>query len=169
MEPVWTRPWASQGCPHLWHKASAGSAVTLDGTNSRPGPGAALTAYEWTITGGASLAGFTSATNAPGAVLLTRAPGAVTVTLTVTDSAGRQATNSVMLAVSASADAIPPPPSGSDGTGSQPADPTPLPSTSDGGNDNGGGGGGAMHPGWLLGWLAAVIGVRRVTPRQRAG
>jgi len=30
-----------------------------------------------------------------------------------------------------------------------------------------GGGGGAMQFGWLLGWLASVIGVWVVTPRQR--
>jgi hypothetical protein len=29
------------------------------------------------------------------------------------------------------------------------------------------GGGGAMQLGWLLGWLASVIGVWAVTPRQR--
>jgi hypothetical protein len=31
----------------------------------------------------------------------------------------------------------------------------------------GGGGGGAMELGWLLGWLASVIGVWAVTPRSR--
>jgi len=30
-----------------------------------------------------------------------------------------------------------------------------------------GGGGGAMQLGWLLGWLASVIGVWCVTPRRR--
>jgi hypothetical protein len=50
-----------------------------------------------------------------------------------------QSTNSVTLSVSAA--------------------PTP-PATSSGG-------GGAMHLGWLLGWLASVIGVWVVTPRPR--
>ncbi len=60
------------------------------------------------------------------------------MTLTVTDSTGQQARRSVTLNVVAA----------------------PAPRSS-------GGGGGAMDVAWLLGWLASVIGVRRVTPRRR--
>ena len=38
--------------------------------------------------------------------------------------------------------------------------PTPTPTSS-------GGGGGAMELGWLIGWLASVIGVWVVTPRRK--
>lgn len=119
-------------------EASVGSPVALDGSGSRASLGASLTGYEWTIASGSTIASFTSSTNASTATLMPAATGTIVVDLTVRDSAGKQATSSVTLNVVAA----------------------PAPSSS-------GGGGGAMDVAWLLGWLASVIGVRRVTPRRR--
>ena len=116
---------------------AAGSSVTLDAGGSWPGIGSAIATYQWAITEGATLARLTSSTSAT-AVVLGQAVGAVTVTLTVTDTAGRQSTRSVALTVT-------------------PA-PPPQPSS---------GGGGALGFGGLLGLMAALIGVRAVTPRRR--
>ncbi|MDE2094277.1 MAG: hypothetical protein KGI87_10530, partial [Burkholderiales bacterium] len=77
------------------------------------------------------------------ATLQTQAAGNVTVSLTVTDGANQQYTTSTLITVGV-------------GSGSTPA-PTPTSSS----------GGGAMQLGWLLGWLASVIGVWWVTPRPR--
>jgi serine protease len=124
-----------------------GASVVLDGSGSRPSTlGSMITSYSWAITSGSPVAAFTSATNASTATLATRAPGTVVVSLTVADSDGRQATNSVTLAVGV------------------PAVVTPTPGAGGGG---GGGGGGAMERFWLLGWLATVLAVWRVTPRPR--
>jgi serine protease len=122
--------------------AIVGTAVALDGSGSNGAAGVTINIYKWEITGGATLASITSATNASTATLLPAGAGNVTVSLTVTDSAGKTATTSSVLTVAAVA-VTPPPP------------------TSDGG------GGGAMELGWLLGWLASVIGVWAVTPRRR--
>ncbi len=128
---------------------TAGSSVTLDGSLSHPSaPNANITSYAWAITDGSSIATLTSAANASSVTLLTSAAGTVVVSLTVIDSANQQATNSVTLNVSALAG------------GGTPGSGTPPPTSS-------GGGGGAMELGWLLGWLASVIGVRVVTPRRR--
>jgi serine protease len=116
-----------------------GAPVALTGSGSGVNP---ISSYAWTIISGASIAGFTSATNASTATLLPSAVGTVVVSLTVTDSAGLQGSSSVTLSVS-TPPAVPP---------------EPPPSS---------GGGGAMELGWLLGWLASVIGVRVVTPRRR--
>lgn len=117
---------------------AAGSSVTLDATGSWPGLGSTVAAYQWAITEGATLARLTSSTSAT-AVVLAQAAGTVTVTLTLTDTAGRQATRSVALTVTP-APVVPPQSSG---------------------------GGGALGFGGLLGLLAALIGVRAVTPRRR--
>ena len=116
---------------------TAGATVTLDGSGSWPSGGASANlTYQWAITSGAASASLTSSTSSA-ATLRTNAAGTVVVSLTITDSAGKQASNNVTLSVAA------PPPSGGDS------------------------GGGAMELGWLLGWLASVIGVRVVTPRRR--
>jgi len=120
-----------------------GASVTLDGSGSRASTGNTINTYDWAITSGSTLAAFTSATNASTATLLTSAAGSVTVSLTVTDSLGKSATTSTTLTVTA---------------------PVVAPAATSGG---GGGGGGAMELGWLLGWLASVIGVWAVTPRSR--
>ncbi|MDE2628584.1 MAG: S8 family serine peptidase, partial [Burkholderiales bacterium] len=117
---------------------TAGASVTLDGSGSSTGAGRTI-GYQWAITAGSNLASFTSATNAATATLQTTptGTGTVTVSLTVTDGVGTN-TTSVALSVN------PPPQT--------------APSS---------GGGGAMQLGWLLGWLASVIGVWWVTPRPR--
>jgi len=115
----------------------AGGAVSLDGSASSTTSGATIASYFWSIPADTTIASLTQ--NGPTATLQTTAAGTVVVSLTVTDSAGVQSTNSVTLSVSAA--------------------PAP-PATS-------GGGGGAMPLGWLLGWLASVIGVWVVTPRPR--
>ncbi len=121
--------------------ATAAIPVALDGSGSRASLGANIVSYQWAITTGASLASFTSSTNAATATLLPSAPGTVVVTLTIRDSAGQQATGSATLTVSAAVPSTPP-------------------ATSSGG-------GGAMVLGWLLAWLAGVAGVWAVTPRGR--
>ena len=118
-----------------------GAAVTLDGSGSNAAAGLTINGYQWSIAGGGTLATLTSATNASTATLLSTGTGNVTVSLTVTDSASKTATTSSVLTVSA----VPV---------------TPPPATS------GDSGGGAMELGWLLGWLASVIGVWAVTPRR---
>jgi serine protease len=78
---------------------SAGSSLTLDAGNSWPSGGASgFAAYQWSITDGASLADLVSANSATPSVQA-KAPGNVTVTLEVTDTAGRQATRSFALTV----------------------------------------------------------------------
>lgn len=122
-------------------QVAAGAVVALDGSSSSAAAGRTIVGYQWAITGGSSLASFTSATNAPTATLQTTATGTgtVTVSLTVTDGVGSDTTTTALT--------VNPPP------------PRPAPSS--------GGGGGAMQLGWLLGWLASVIGVWWVTPRPR--
>lgn len=110
----------------------AGGTVQLDGSGSWPSGGAAISQYNWAVSGPGTLTNSTTATP----TLQTTGPGTVVVTLVVLDSAQQQATSSTSIAVAA------------------------APSSSDGG-------GGAMQLGWLLGWLASVIGVWAVTPRQR--
>ena len=115
----------------------AGSQVLLDGLASSANRGATITNYYWAIPADTKIA--TLKQNGSSATLDTTSAGTVVVSLTVTDSAGVQDTNPVTITVA------------------------PVPSTS----DNGGGGGGAMELGWLLGWLASVMGVWAVTPRTR--
>jgi len=124
---------------------TAGVQVALDALSSRGSSGRAISTYAWAITSGAGVANFTSATNASTAVLLPSAVGSVTVSLTVTDTAGQQDTTSTTFTVSAAAPPVVTPPAAT----------------------SGGGGGGAMEFGWLLGWLASVIGVWAVTPQRR--
>jgi serine protease len=123
-----------------------GSAVTLDGSAAQGGVGATIASYQWTITSGSTIAAFTSATNAATATLVPSAAGSVTVTLTVVDTLNRSASASTTLTVTAPAPA--------------PVVLPPVTTTTSGGA-------GAMEPGWLLGWLASVVAVWRVTPRTR--
>jgi len=120
--------------------AVIGTAVTLDGSSSSASTGNTISSYLWTVTSGSTLASITSSTNASTATLMPTAAGTVIVSLTVTDSAGYSNTTSTTLTAAAA---------------------TTPPATSSSG------GGGAMDLGWLLGWLASVIGVWAVTPRQR--
>jgi serine protease len=116
----------------------AGDSVPLDGSASTTSTGNTISSYFWSIPAGTTNATLTQ--NGSSATLATTSAGTVVVSLTVTDSAGGQNTNSVALSIAALS--------------------TPAPSSS-------GGGGGAMQLGWLFGWLASVIGVWVVTPRQR--
>ena len=120
-----------------------GASVAFDGSGSHAAVGRTIATYLWAITDGAAIASFSSATNAATATLATSAAGSVTVSLTVTDSVGQSDTASTTLTVSGPPPVVTPPATSS------------------------GGGGGAMELGWLLGWLASVIGVRVVTPRPR--
>jgi serine protease len=121
-----------------------GASVALGGSSYAP-PGSTIQKYQWAITDGAALASYSSATNAATATLATTAAGSVTVSLTVTDQAGQSDTTTTTLTIGPLPVVTPPvvtPPSSSSG-------------------------GGAMELGWLLGWLASVIGVWVVTPRPR--
>jgi serine protease len=116
----------------------AGASVTLDGSASTASTGNTISSYYWSIPSDTTIASLTS--NGASATLQTTAAGSVVVSLTVTDSAGAQNTNTITVTIAAA--------------------PTPTPTPS-----SGGGGGGAMSLGWLLGWLACVVGVWVVTPR----
>jgi serine protease len=79
----------------------AGDSVTLSTTGSIVDAGRSISAYQWEITSGGNLASLTGATNAATATLATTAAGQVTVRLTITDSAGLQATTTRTLTISA--------------------------------------------------------------------
>lgn len=116
--------------------AVAGIPVAFSAAGSFAASGATVTAWQWVLVdGGGIVAGFDSATNAPTATLTPSAAGRFTLRLTITDSLGNDASETLTVDVSATA---PPPPS----TG-------------------GGGGGGAFAPGWLLALAAAVASLRR--------
>jgi len=119
---------------------TVGVSLALDGTASASSATGSLAifSYQWTITGGTATARLTGATDGATAALIASGPGTVTVNLTVTDSAGQQDTTSS--GFTAVGDAVVTQPTASSG-------------------------GGAMELGWLLGWLASVIGVWVVTPR----
>jgi serine protease len=125
------------------------SPITLDGSVSYAVAAHPIATYQWSITDGLDIASFSSATNGASATLATSAAGSVTVSLTVTDSVGQTDTTTLVLTVGTKSIPIVPPPT--------PVDPPAATSS----------GGGAMELGWLLGWLASVIGVRLVTPRAR--
>ncbi|MFZ5550667.1 MAG: S8 family serine peptidase [Pseudomonadota bacterium] len=79
----------------------AGDNVTLSATGSAVDAGRSLTGYLWEITAGGNLASFSGATNSATATLQTTGAGSVTVRLTVTDSAGQQASTTRTLTISA--------------------------------------------------------------------
>jgi len=116
---------------------AVGGSLTLDGSASTGSTNRSINAYQWSITSGETAVAITGAANGPTLTLTGTAVGSAVVGLTVTDSAGVQATSSVSVSVT------------------QPVV-----------DSGGGGGGGAMQLGWLLGWLAAVAGVWAVTPRR---
>ena len=124
---------------------TAGDAVPLDGTQSRASGSASIATYLWAITSGSAT--FTSATNASSATLATSAAGTVVVSLTVTDSNGRQASTSTTLTVNAAP-----------GTAA-----TPAPSSGGGG----GGGGGALNLEWLWTLEASALALHLASRRQR--
>ena len=120
---------------------TVGATVPYDGTGSNAAAGRSIVTYQWTLGGDAGAAQLTADSTSGLASVKAVAVGNVTLSLTVTDSAGNSATSAaVPLAIATVA--------------------VPVPSS--------GGGGGAMQLGWLLGWLASVIGVWLVTPRRRS-
>lgn len=82
---------------------AAGATLTLDGSGSTAPGTRSITGWQWTITSGGGIASFGGPTNAATASLKTTGIGSVTVLLTVTDSAGQQATRSLTLSVTAPA------------------------------------------------------------------
>lgn len=131
---------------------TAGTSVALTGNPGLAVSGSAATvqSYAWTITGGAGSASFSSATNAATATLATSAAGSVTVSLTVTDSAGRSGTGTTTVAVTAA-----------------PGTTSPVTGTGTGSPVSSSGGGGSLSAGWLLGLLAAVLALWLIEPRRR--
>ena len=77
----------------------AGSTVTLSDAGSQTYGGTTITGHQWAIAGGTGLASFSGGTNASTANLLVSAAGTVTVSSTITDSAGRQSTTSATINV----------------------------------------------------------------------
>jgi len=108
-----------------------GDNVALNASSSVVDAGRTITAYQWAITSGGTLASFSGATNASTATLATTAAGAVTVRLTITDSTGLQASTTRTLTISAAS------------------------------SGGGGGGGGALSLWWGLGLLLAAAALRR--------
>lgn len=135
------------GAVMLNGSASRGSLASGQGSTPPPAP-ANIASYQWAIAEDSAGTTFTSATNASSATVLPTTNGNVTVSLTVTDTLGRQATTSTILTAGNPAPAVPP--------STPPAPPPPA--------NNGGGGGGAVNPGWLLALLAAIAGTWVVTP-----
>lgn len=117
--------------------APSGS-VTLDGRGSSTGAGRTVTGYQWRITDGTALAGFSGSTTGSTAVLSALGSGLATVELTVTDSSGATSRSSAVLRTGA----VPAAACGPDANDAVASD----------------GGGGAMNGGWLAG-LAAVVGL----------
>jgi serine protease len=110
-----------------------GDLVSLSGAGSATDGGRSITAWQWQIVSGGTLARFTTGTTAATATLEAQAAGTVVVQLTVTDSTGRQDSSTLTLTLSAPAAA------------------------------DGGGGGGLFGPVWALGLLLAglALGARR--------
>jgi len=77
-----------------------GDNVALNASGSVVDAGRTITAYQWAITSGGTLASFSGATNASTVTLATTAAGAVTVRLTITDSTGLQASTTRTLTIS---------------------------------------------------------------------
>jgi len=125
---------------------TAGATVALSGTGSTVAAGRSISAYLWEITSGAGLASFSGPTNADTATLLTSAAGSVTVTLTITDSTGLQASSSQVITIAAS--------------------PTGGGTTSGGSKSSGGG---ALTPLWAAGLLLALAALTALSRRPRRG
>jgi serine protease len=78
-----------------------GTNLTLSSRGSGVYAGRSISAYEWRITAGATLASWVGPTTGRTAVLATSAPGSVTVSLTVTDSGGSTGTATSLVNVQA--------------------------------------------------------------------
>jgi serine protease len=125
-----------------------GQTVQLNGADSQVGAGRSIKAYSWSlVNGGGIVGGFSSSTNASSATLLApSAAGSLTVRLTVTDDLNLTASTDASITVVD----VPAPP---------PAAPPPSVQPSSGG-------GGAFSPAWLLGLLAATLGLALTRQRR---
>jgi serine protease len=128
-----------------------GTPVTLDGSGSNAAVNQTVATYTW-VSSDPTIATITPSTTTPSTATLTPVKaGTVTITLTVTDGANHTSSTSTVVTVA-------------DNSAPNTATPTNPPTPTSG---DSGGGGGAMNLGWLLGWLASVIGVWVVTPRPQ--
>jgi serine protease len=82
---------------------AAGTSISLNANSSTAPSGRTIAAWQWSVTSGSSIAAFGGATNAATANLKTTGVGSVTVQLTVTDSAGQQASTTQAITVTAPA------------------------------------------------------------------
>ena len=114
----------------------AGQTLTLGGATSLVAGGRSVAGYQWSLVNGGGVAsGFTGATDGSSVALTATAAGQFTVSLTVTDSAGAQATSTSVIPVATAT--------------------TTLASSS---------GGGALGGGWLA-LLLLAVGLLRLKPR----
>jgi len=95
---------ATQGAAPAVSVNASASTVTVGtnvnfSSNATAPSGLSITAFQWSITSGGSIAAFTSATNTASATVATRGAGSFTVALEVTDSAGLSATTSTTVTV----------------------------------------------------------------------
>jgi serine protease len=122
---------------------TVGDTVTLSGKTSSANGNRTIVAYLWEVTAGAAQGALNGAINTADASLVTKAVGTVTLSLTVTDSAGVKSSTNVVVDVKAVA-VTPPPTTG-----------------------GGGSGGGAMSSLWILALMLAVAGLFNVQRRER--
>ncbi len=80
-------------------RIAAGATLTLDGSASKAPPGRSITSHRWAITSGASVALIDGSAGDSSVRLRSFAPGGLSLRLTVTDSAGAQASSSATLLV----------------------------------------------------------------------
>jgi hypothetical protein len=80
---------------------AVGSSIGLDGSGSTAPSGRQVVGWQWAISSGQGLATLAGSTSGPTATLQGVAAGSVTVTLTVTDSAGAQDSRSTTVSVQA--------------------------------------------------------------------
>jgi serine protease len=112
---------------------TVGAVVTLDGASSTASAGRTITAYEWSLISGATLASWVGATDGTRATLATLAPGVVVVQLTVTDSSHARHSRTEAITIAAVPVVITPPAAG----------------------------GGALGWGWAAGLALAVLALSR--------
>ena len=81
----------------------AGVTVSLNAAASTAPSGRTITGWQWSLVSGSGIAAFSGATNAATASLKTTGIGSVTVQLSITDSAGKQASTTATINVTAPA------------------------------------------------------------------
>ncbi|WP_417068892.1 S8 family peptidase [Niveibacterium terrae] len=81
--------------------ATAGTALTLDGSGSSASGSRTIASYAWSVTSGSGIVSSFTSTDQAKAVLLPSAAGTITVSLTVTDSEGLTDTTSTTFTVAA--------------------------------------------------------------------